>query len=106
MSLTPVVKIAVFATLVLVFVAILADLTLRSKAVSKEENRDAKQGASEVKKEVPAAEEKKVQSIVEVNWKKKYQRYTYEGKEEKEERTEDKWREEEKNESLPPGSGD
>jgi uncharacterized membrane protein (DUF106 family) len=103
MSLTPVVKIAVFAILVLVVVAILADLTLRSKAVSKKENGEAKQGVSEVKKEVPEAEEKKVQPQVEVNWKKRYQRYTYDGKEKE---SEDKWKEEEEDKPLIPSSGD
>jgi len=103
MNLTLVVKVAVFAILVLVFVAILADLTLRSKAVSKEENRDAKQEVSEVKKEVPEAEERKVQPQAEVNWKKKYQRYTYN---EKEKEAEDKWSEEEKDKPFLPSSGD
>lgn len=70
------VKITVFAVLILLFVAILADLTLRS------ETGDVKQQISEVKKEMREPEEKKVQSQVQVNWKKKHERYTYGGEEE------------------------
>ena len=82
MNPTLTIKIAVFVVLGLLLAAIFADLTLRSGTDSGKEKRDAKEQISEVTEEVSVAEERKVQSQVEINWKKKHRRYTYGGQEE------------------------
>jgi hypothetical protein len=98
-------KIGVFATLVLIFVAILADQALQRKAVSRNENEGAKRETTGTKKETPVAEPKEDQSQVSVDWKKRFERYRYQNKGEEEKPPEWKWWEEE-NKPVPPDSGE
>jgi uncharacterized protein YxeA len=103
MSPTAATKTVVLAVLILILAAIFADLTLISRTESGKEDASAKQALSEAKKEAPATEEKNVQPQVEVNWKNKFQRYTYGGEGEE---SENKLREEEEDKLFPPNSGD